>query len=374
METRIRFVVVGLFTLIVGFAALFFVLWMQGDGTFGRRRDVHIRFAGPAPGLRVGAPVTFNGLRVGEVMHLALDPQDPDGIEARVSIDAATPVSAGTRVSLDSQGLLGAVYVSLYGGASDKPLRSIRGGPPPILSAPAGSSLAMDSHKTLEQIQGLLEDNAKPLHDTIENIQTFSAALARNANRVDGILEGLERFTGGGDKPPPIATFDLAAPRFPDLLAGAREAKLVVADPTSVVTLDTQRFLSQKPDGQLVTLNTQWSDTIPKLVQKLVLRTFEDAGYRFATSPIDGLDPDDQLLLDIRTFQFLEGKVPSARVSLGAKLAARDGNVVDARVFQSEANAASLDGGEASAAMGQAFASATHDMLVWFKETINAEK
>ena len=34
----------------------------------------------------------------------------------------------------------------------------------------------------------------------IANINTFSGALARNTDRVDGILAGLERMTGGGAK------------------------------------------------------------------------------------------------------------------------------------------------------------------------------
>jgi phospholipid/cholesterol/gamma-HCH transport system substrate-binding protein len=373
METRVRYIVVGLFTLVVGFALLFFVLWMQSDGSLRGRQDVRIRFAGPAPGLRVGAAVTFNGIRVGEVTRVSLDPDDPNAIEARVSIDATTPLSSTTQVSLDTQGLMGSPYVSLYGGSSDRLLRIGRNAPFPVLTAPAGSSLTLDSHKAVVQIQNLLKENAAPLHETITNIQTFSAALARNADRVDGILAGIERLTGTGEKQNPPATFDLAAPTFRDLLANVREAKLVIPDPTCVVILDTQRFMTQTPDGQLAPQGTQWSDTIPKLVQKRLLQTFENARYRFANPPTDGLEPDYQLLIDIRSFQIVEGNDPMAKVQMGARVLSRGGQILGAQVVEGSAGATSSNGSEAAGAMSQAFAVAAHDLIVWYTQTLERE-
>jgi len=373
METRVRYIVVGLFTLVVGFALLFFVLWMQSDGSLRGRQDVRIRFAGPTPGLRVGAAVTFNGIRVGEVTRVSLDPDDPNAIEARVSIDATTPLSSTTQVGLDTQGLMGSPYVSLYGGSSGRLLRSGRNAPFPVLMAPPGSSLTLDSRKAVVQIQNLLNENAAPLHETITNIQTFSAALARNADRVDGILAGIERLTGAGEKQAPAATFDLAAPTFRDQPADVREAKLVIPEPTSVVILDTQRFMAQTLDGQLAPQGTQWSDTIPKLVQKRLLQTFENAKYRFANPPTEGLDPDYQLFLDVRTFQIVEGKDLMAKVQLGARVMGRGGQILGAQVVEGSAGAKSLGGSEAADAMSQAFAAAAHDLLVWYMETLERE-
>ena len=69
----------------------------------------------------------------------------------------------------------------------------------------------------LVQLQGLLSENSGPLHDTLTNFSTFSAALARNSDRLDGIVAGLERLTGGGAAPKAIF-YDLTAPRdFPNI-------------------------------------------------------------------------------------------------------------------------------------------------------------
>jgi phospholipid/cholesterol/gamma-HCH transport system substrate-binding protein len=370
METRVRYIVVGLFAVVVGFAAVFLSLWIQGGGTIRGRRDVEIRFEGSAPGLRAGTEVTFNGLHVGEVTDVAFDPKDPNSVDARISIDAATPLSATTKVSLDTQGLMGSVYVSLYGGSANQPLVTPPGQTIPILVAPAQPSLTQDTRQTLAQLQNLIGDNAKPVHDLITNLQTFSGALAGNSDRIDKIMAGLEQMTGGGAKPAPPETFDLAAPSVGNLLANIPQMQLVIADPTSAVTLDTQKFLSEKPDGQLTLQTAQWSDTIPKLVQEKIQKTFENAHYRFASLPTDGLNADYQLLLKIGRFQIVEGNNPTAEVELDAQLMDHDGKIVGAKIIDGKTTATASDGSQAAQAMTQAFAAAAGDLVAWYGQTV----
>lgn len=370
METRVRYIVVGLFAVVVGLAALFLSLWVQGGGSIRGQRDVQIRFEGSAPGLTTGAAVTFDGLHVGEVTSVAFDPKDPNSVEASISIDAATPLSATTQVSLETQGLLGSVYVSLYGGTANQPLVTPAGQSMPVLVAPAATSLTQDAHQALAQIQSLISDNAKPLHDLITNLQTFSGALAANSDRVDKILAGLAQLTGTGEKPAAPDTFDLAAPAVGDVLADVGQAQLVINDPTSVVALDTQKFLSERPDGQLTLQTAQWSDSIPKLVQGKIQQTFENAHYHFASLPTDGLNVDYQLLLKIRRFQIVEGNNLTAAVELDAQLMDHDGKILGAKVIDGKAPATASDGSAAAQAMTQAFAAAAADLLTWYGQIV----
>ena len=48
----------------------------------------------------------------------------------------------------------------------------------------------------------VLAENSESLHSAINNIDTFAGALARNSDKVDGILAGIERMTGGVDARP----------------------------------------------------------------------------------------------------------------------------------------------------------------------------
>jgi phospholipid/cholesterol/gamma-HCH transport system substrate-binding protein len=370
METRARYIVVGGFAVVVGLLALFLVLWVQGEGNLSKRRDVAVQFDGSAPGLRAGAAVTFNGLRVGDVTQVAFDPRNPNEVIARISIDAAVPVSSTTQVSLEAQGLMGSVILALSGGSSDKPLRTAPGESIPRLTAPAATSLTHEAQKSLRTIQDLVADNAGPLHDLITNLQTFSAVLANNSDRVDKILAGLEQMTGGSEKPKPVPTFDLATPDLHDLHVSKTEAQLLINDPSSVVTFDTQRFLTSNGDGQLTPATTQWTDTIPKLVLKKLVQAFASAQYKFASPPTDGFTPDYQLQIDVQKFQIQEGSPNQAEIRLGLRLMRQDGKILDTHVVAASAPATGVDGAPAAKAMTQAFAAVSRDIIVWYADIV----
>ena len=75
METRANYVLIGLFTLAVIVGAFGFVYWFHHVGGVAVRNYYRVVFQGPIGGLRTGAQVNFNGIRVGEVVDLGLDPE-----------------------------------------------------------------------------------------------------------------------------------------------------------------------------------------------------------------------------------------------------------------------------------------------------------
>lgn len=373
METRVRFVVVGAFVFVVAMIALFFGLWVENEGSLQAKRSLRIAFAGPAPGLRVGAPVTFNGLRVGEVTRLSLDRSRPEGVDAFVSIDTSTPVNSGTRADIETSGLMGSPYIALSASASGAPLAA---GPDKVatLDAPAARTLARQAQDALAQIQSLIGDNSEPLRQTFANLQTFTAALARNADKVDTILAGLDKLTGGSDKPAPVATYDLPAPTFTGMFEDLAPTRLVVNDPTSVVTLDTQKLLVQSADGAIAPRPQQWTDSIPKLVQKKLVQSFDNSGFRYVTAPTDGVTADVQLLVDVRRFGLFEGDKPRAEVALGLRLLAADGTILGTHVARGSSDATALEGAAAAKSVSSAFAEAAKDALDWTGHTVATAK
>ena len=108
----------------------------------------------------------------------------------------------------------------------------------------------------------------------------------------------------------------------------------MIDNPKSVVTLATQKFLSEKPDGQLTLQTAQWSDAIPQLVQEKILQTFENVHYRFVSLPSDAVNADYHLLLNIRRFQIVEGNNLTAEVELDAQLMDHDGKIVGAQAHR----------------------------------------
>jgi phospholipid/cholesterol/gamma-HCH transport system substrate-binding protein len=201
METRARYVVIGLFTLAVSVAGFLFVYWLQNVGGLRRQAIYQVRFESPVSGLLKGSAVHFNGIRVGEVTDLRLSAEDPRQVMVTAAIDPTTPVRADTLVEVEFQGLTGATVISLRGGSAAAPPLS---GQPPLLVADqvATQSLTQAAREALRRLDATLAENTEPLKSTLGNLNTFSAALARNSDKLDGIVAGLERMTGGGTKAP----------------------------------------------------------------------------------------------------------------------------------------------------------------------------
>lgn len=199
METRANYALIGLFTLFVVAGGFLFVYWFAVSEKGQERRQVQIVFRDSVAGLSRGSSVSFNGLRVGEVTDLRLDPQDPSTVLARIVIDANTPVRADTRARLEYQGLTGIASVSLAGGSSAAPaLSADPGAPTPsIVADPSdfqdllrtGQEIARSASETLDRINRLVDENFETITATVTNVEQFSRALSDNAPAIDNFLE-----------------------------------------------------------------------------------------------------------------------------------------------------------------------------------------
>jgi phospholipid/cholesterol/gamma-HCH transport system substrate-binding protein len=371
METRAPYALIGLFVLAAIGAVFGFVYWLNNTGGLGERTVYRIRFEKTVSGLLTGAAVLFNGIRVGEVTDLRLDPVQPKNVIATVAVMATTPVRTDTQVGLEYQGLTGVPVVSMLGGASGAPLTASSPAELPVLAADpaAGQSMTEAARQALRRVDTLLADNAEPLKSAINNLNTFTGALARNSDRVDSILAGLERTMGGGAKAAVPAYYDLTAPKAFPPPAKAGKAQLVVADPTALVALDTQRIIFAPGAGEGPPVEVaQWSDTIPKMLQARIVQSFENAKVAGAVArPMEGLAADYQLVIDVRRFGIApggEGK-PAAQVEFAAKVVGEGGRIVGSRGFSATAPVADAHAAGAAAAIDAAFGKAATELVVW---------
>lgn len=205
METRANYVLMGLFTLAVIVGGFGFVYWFNTIGGVGERATYRIVFDGSVSGLRTGASVLFNGIRVGEVTELKLDPAAPRAVVAIVSLEKAVSVRADTAVSLEYQGVTGTASIALRGGSETSPLPP---GNPPTLNVDAAGAqdVTQAAREAMRRIDSLVADNEAVLKGALKNIEAFSQTLAANSQRIDHILSGAEGLLGGGaDQPGDIA-------------------------------------------------------------------------------------------------------------------------------------------------------------------------
>ncbi len=368
MEIRARYIQVGAFVLATIVAGFAFVYWMNNASGLRDRTLYRVRFETPVAGLLGGSAVLFNGIRVGEVTGLQLNQRDPREVTVTIGVEPATPVRADTQVDIDFQGLAGAPVIALRGGDPASPALAKTGVEPPLLVAPpaAGQSLTQAARDALRRLNGIMVDNAEPLQSTIANLNTFSAALARNSEKLDGIVAGLERMTGGAGKTP-TTYYDLTAPRDFPPAGKVRAAQLVVAEPTAVVMIDAQTVLVRPPPAPDASAKPGlWADSLPKLVQAKLIEAFENANYlRAVGRPTEGFEGDHKLLIDIRTFQLTAQPQRTAEIDFSAKVLNNKGGVVGARVFRAAAPAAAADTASAAAALDVAFGKIARELVVW---------
>ncbi len=188
METRANYVLIGAFTIAVIAAALGFVLWFQGTHTANQRTPIRFVFEGSASGLRNGASVNFNGIRVGEVTSVALD--NPRRVVALAMVENSAPIRKDTLVGLEFQGLTGVSAISLRGGQENAPSVPVDDEGMRVLTANSENlqDVSEAVRATLRNVNKLVSDNQEALKNSLTSVEAFAASLARNSERIDSIL------------------------------------------------------------------------------------------------------------------------------------------------------------------------------------------
>jgi phospholipid/cholesterol/gamma-HCH transport system substrate-binding protein len=370
METRAPFVIIGAFVLAAIIAVFGFVYWLQNTGGLGPRTTYHVQFDGSVPGLLVGAAVLFNGIRVGEVTDLGLAPDNPRQVNATISVASTAPVRSDTKVGLEFQGLTGVPVIALEGGT----LTANSGPVPTLVAEPgAGRSMTQAARDALRRVDTLLAENSEPLKNTIANLQVFSEGLARNTGKLDNIVAGLEKMTGGG-APAQKITYNLRAPKDLGPVNKTIKGQWAIPEPTAVAMLETQRFLFSPVKDYAGFADALWADSIPKLLQARLIESFEN--YDIAHAPLRAMgigQPDYQLLIDVRRFRIAVDAGPKAEIGLSARIVDKDGKVVAARLFESDEKFDKIEPPAAVAAFDDAFGRLAKEMVAWTAQALQEQ-
>ena len=367
MENRAPFAIVGAFLLAAIAGAFGFVYWLNNTGSLAERAVYRVEFDQPVLGLLTGSSVMFNGIRVGEITRLQLEPTKPRQVTAIIAVDPSAPVRSDTQVDVDFQGLAGVAVISLTGGSVPFPQDAAPNARVLVAGPTVGQSMTQAARLTLRHLDGILGENAESLRGLIGNLNTFSAALARNSGRIDAIVGGLERMTGGSSEKPTPVIYDLTAPRdFPGLRKS--HGQVVGPELTAVLALDTQRILVRPSPKDAPFGEAQWSDSLPKLLQAKLIQSFENAGLA-ASRPTEGLEATHQLLIDLRAFNVSVGDGATASVEFSAKILEKSGKIAGTRIFHATAPLAALEAASAAAALNEAFGKAAVELVLWVSST-----
>lgn len=205
MESKTSYTMVGLSVLVLLAALIATALWLSVG--FGQKKHniyaVYIHEA--VTGLSEAAPVKFNGVQVGSVLKIKLNPLDPQQVKLLLNIEEGTPVTTSTTATLVSQGITGTSYVGLSASSSDlTPLQKIPNEPYPIIPTKPSLFTQLDSvlrdltenvNSVSVRINKILdEENTRNVKKTLANFEKFTAVVAKNTNNIDGILQNTEKL------------------------------------------------------------------------------------------------------------------------------------------------------------------------------------
>ncbi|MGX9143764.1 MlaD family protein [Mesorhizobium sp. 128a] len=207
METRANYVIVGIFTLAAILAAFAFVYWTAQIGDRGETAELRVRIQGSASGLGPGSLVLFNGVKVGVVKRVYFDRNDPNAAIATTEIDTTTPLTKSTQADIGIASLAGQVNIELKGANPKEPNlleeAAKEGRVAEILANPSAvnnllqtaQNIFTRADKVLSDLEGFTKDVRGPLTQTVKNAQTFSDALAKNADGIDKFLTAVSALS-----------------------------------------------------------------------------------------------------------------------------------------------------------------------------------
>jgi phospholipid/cholesterol/gamma-HCH transport system substrate-binding protein len=303
METKANYVAVGIFTLLMLFAAFGFVYWTAGTGG-GDFATLRVRIPGSASGLGRGSAVLFNGVKVGDVNRIFIDVNDPTVALADTKIDRLTPITKSTTADVGLAGLTGQASIELKGGvAGEQNLLEIAEESGTIAEITANPSalgnilqLAQNfltrADAVLTGVEDFVNDVKTPLVATAESAQKFAEALGRNADNIDQFLASVGDLS---------KTFSAVSGRLDSTLATVedllkavdREKVTAIVDNVETVTsdlkgvsknLETMMAGVDKAVSSITTLSQNASGTISRVDE--IVASVDPATVR---SAIDGI-------------------------------------------------------------------------------------
>lgn len=160
-----------------------------------------------AAGINKGSPVWYAGFEVGEVSDIKIvhgKNGKQDSIALTITIDPKATVREDSKAYIRDLGMMGAKYVEISPGSTDKP-KLPNGG---VLEGRAPSSLTLAIEKidekfdeifpqvkmTIEDIQSLVHEirSSSPIHQAIQNTNAFMVEMRQRGKELQALFRKID--------------------------------------------------------------------------------------------------------------------------------------------------------------------------------------
>jgi phospholipid/cholesterol/gamma-HCH transport system substrate-binding protein len=255
----VNYALVGAFVLVFASLMIGGVLWLASGGAFQTKYDRYMAIEDESvSGLNLNAPVKYNGVDVGNVREIHLDPLNPERVRLVFGIEHGTPVNVDTVAVLKIQGLTGIAYVELTGGDQNSaPLRATAPGQLPVIRTQPSLSARLENvlttvlsklESTSNNINALLsEKNQVAVTQILADLGAVMHTIAARKDTLDqGIASAARTFDNGArlteQLGPVITQLGKSADAIERMGNEAAKASASVGDTVDSVGSDLQRF------------------------------------------------------------------------------------------------------------------------------------
>jgi len=190
METKVNYVAVGIFVLILGAMLVAAVLWLSVGLGQRNKTKLYLSIVNESvAGLNLDALVKYQGVNVGKVDEISLDKMNPQEVRLLFAINEGTIIKNDTQAVIETQGLTGIAYVELSGGSASAPILGTLAGQayPQIISKPSlsarlenvlSTALANLDHTTANINALLSDENRQQFGNILKDTSIIMATVA----------------------------------------------------------------------------------------------------------------------------------------------------------------------------------------------------
>lgn len=199
METRAHYVAVGAFVLALVFLAFTAVLWLAGTQFAVSYDHYDIFFKGPVTGLSKGAAVDYNGIRVGQVSDIEIDPNNVEQIRVTAEIKSDVVIKEDAAANVETNILSGVSYILITRGTQEaKQLTAHEGQRYPVIRARRSTlaSISARGPQLLEKLDDILDDvedllndhNREVFAETLDHLEKVTGALSAHSDDIGQLV------------------------------------------------------------------------------------------------------------------------------------------------------------------------------------------
>lgn len=199
MESKVNYTLVGAFVLLISGLLIAFAFWLgKYNDSANAYSNYKVYLTESAAGLAPEAAVKFNGVDVGKVVSIRINPKNSEETELTIKIKKATPIRTDSTATLKFFGITGLAFIEIKGGSRMSPL--VINSEDTIAVIPTAPSLIKRLDETLSTVVTKLSDtldhtnaimstqNTKNFSQTLQNLKVLTQQISGYQDEIDTLL------------------------------------------------------------------------------------------------------------------------------------------------------------------------------------------